>query len=87
MAAPSGAAFLRLRIEKMNPSEWNMINEILVTDFLGDEWALLAPVKYKVQNGYTTMWAWVMKGPAKLTTPPYNYQELPFPVFTDWWPK
>jgi len=57
------------------------MNEFTVIDFLGFRW-VLAKHKFERQaNGYWKMWAWVMKGPPLLR----DFQEIPFPVFTDWW--
>lgn len=51
-----------------------------VIDFLGDEWIFIKHRFVQQPNGYWTLWAWVVKGPKALK----NYQELPFPVFTEW---
>lgn len=60
--------------------------ELRMTDYLGDEWVLLLPAVYKKnRNGLTIMWVYVAKGPAKLTEGAYRYQQIPLPVFTEWW--
>jgi len=62
------------------------MSTVTIIDHLGDEWTLLLPMCFKLnRNGLMIMWAMVCKGPAALTTPPYAYQEIPLPVFTEWW--
>lgn len=55
--------------------------EIELTDHLGDEWHLLPCVFKRNKHGLVIMWVYVCKGPAELR----HYQEIPLPVFTDWW--
>ncbi len=60
--------------------------EIEIQDHLGDWWIFLIPATYKKnRNGLTEMWVYVAKGPACLTMGAYRYQEIPLPVFTEWW--
>jgi hypothetical protein len=54
---------------------------IEVTDYLGDEWSFLPGPQYKKnRHGLTEMWLWVAKGPKAMK----DYQQIPFPVFTEW---
>ena len=57
--------------------------KISLIDHLGDDWTLvLLPRAFvKNRNGLTEMWVYVAKGPAALK----GYQEIPLPVFTEWW--
>lgn len=53
-----------------------------VIDYLGTKWTLLCPGRYKTTlDGFVTMWVLVAKGPQSLR----DYQEIPLPVFTEWW--
>ena len=62
------------------------MREIEIIDHLGDYWCFMLPAVFKKnRNGMWIMWVYIAKGPDKLTTPPYHYQELPLPVFTKWW--
>ena len=63
-----------------------MMDTIKITDYLGDEWEFYGPRFRQQANGYWKMWVWVLKGAPRLTTGAYRYQEIPLPVFTDWWP-
>lgn len=64
-----------------------MTNEFKVVDFQGFEWHLFGAFFKEGRSGAWTVWMWVKKGPKHLTTPPYQYQQIPLPVFTDWWPS
>jgi hypothetical protein len=58
------------------------MREIELIDHLGDYWLLLLPAVFeKNRNGMMIMWVYVGKGPEALR----NYQEIPLPVFTEWW--
>lgn len=62
---------------------------MLVIDFFdlkGDYWRLIwtgqiSPYLYKGNKFYKTWW-YAPKRPHELR----NYDEVPLPVFTDWWP-
>ncbi len=55
---------------------------ISVTDHLGGEWELIVPMCFiPNRNGLMVMWALVNKGPRSL----HMYDEIPLPVFIDWW--
>jgi len=61
--------------------------EIELIDHKGDFWRFMLPLVFKEnRKGLWIMPTYVAKGPYKLTTPPYMYQKLPLPVFTDFWP-
>ena len=60
------------------------MHEFSVIDFYGDEWTFAKRKFVRQANGFWKMWAWVLKGPPSLTTGVYAFQELPFPVFTEW---
>ena len=57
------------------------MNEFTVIDFYGDEWSFAKHRFVRQANGFWKMWAWVMKRPGDVLK---DYQELPFPVFTEW---
>ncbi len=54
-----------------------------VIDHLGDFWQFMLPAVYKRQaNGFTVMWVYVASGPWHIAK---HYQQIPLPVFTEWW--
>lgn len=56
--------------------------EIELIDHLGNHWRLLTPGVYRTsRKGLVELWVYVGKGPPALK----GYQEIPLPVFTDWW--
>jgi len=58
------------------------MTEIQLTDWLGDTWRILLPGVYRTsKQGFTELWVYVGLGPDALR----NFQEIPLPVFTDWW--
>jgi hypothetical protein len=62
------------------------MTEIEVIDHLGDFWRFLVPPTYKRNpNGMWIMWVYVAEGPDTLAMPPYHYQQIPLPLFTEWW--
>ena len=62
------------------------MNEVELIDHLGDYWSLLVPVRFEQnRNGMWLMWVHITKGPASLTEGAYRYQQIPIPIFTEWW--
>ena len=58
---------------------------IKVTDFKGDNWALVytRPQKYLHKGDcFWKVWYYASVRPKELK----NYSEVPIPIFTDWWP-
>ena len=63
-----------------------MLVEIALNDQKNEHWELLLPGVFRRNRlGMYVMWVYVAKGPPSLTEGAYRYQEIPLPVFTEWW--
>jgi len=59
-----------------------MMLTIAINDHKNEHWELLLPGVFREnRHGLTEMWVYVSHGPPALK----NYQQIPLPVFTEWW--
>ena len=61
------------------------MTEIELIDLKGDYWKLiLGAIQINNRNGCTYAYWYVIDGPESLTAPPYKYDAMLTPIFTEW---